>query len=75
MLICSEYHTLLAYLSEIGKIGIWGDSAFMNGNSYYYRKIHSLLGVIPIGFFLVEHLVTNYSAYNEGQAGFQEKIQ
>ncbi|MCL6459045.1 MAG: succinate dehydrogenase cytochrome b558 subunit [Gorillibacterium sp.] len=46
----------------------------MNRNSYYYRKIHSLLGVIPIGFFLIEHLLTNYSAYNEGQAGFQKKI-
>jgi succinate dehydrogenase / fumarate reductase cytochrome b subunit len=47
----------------------------MHGNSYYYRKIHSLLGVIPIGFFLIEHLITNYSAYNEGREGFQKAIE
>lgn len=47
----------------------------MKGNSYYFRKIHSLLGVVPIGFFLLEHLITNYSAYNEGAEGFNEKIE
>ncbi|MGE7182637.1 succinate dehydrogenase cytochrome b558 subunit [Peribacillus sp. NPDC006672] len=26
------------------------------------RRLHSLLGVIPIGLFLLEHLVTNYMA-------------
>jgi|GEM_PF-3722176 len=24
-------------------------------NSYYSRKLHSLLGVVPLGFFLIEH--------------------
>ncbi|MEO3946899.1 succinate dehydrogenase cytochrome b558 subunit [Gorillibacterium sp. CAU 1737] len=47
----------------------------MKGNSYHYRKIHSLLGVFPVGFFLLEHLITNYSAYNEGPEGFQSKIE
>lgn len=47
----------------------------MKGNSYYYRKIHSLLGVFPVGFFLLEHLITNYSAYNEGHEGFIRKIE
>ncbi|WP_058302347.1 succinate dehydrogenase cytochrome b558 subunit [Gorillibacterium timonense] len=47
----------------------------MKGNSYYYRKIHSLLGVFPVGFFLLEHLITNYSAYNEGHEGFIQKIE
>jgi len=27
----------------------------MSGKSYFYRKLHSLLGVIPVGAFLVEH--------------------
>jgi succinate dehydrogenase / fumarate reductase cytochrome b subunit len=45
----------------------------MTGNSYYFRKIHSLLGVIPVGFFLIEHLLTNYSAV-EGHAAFIKQI-
>lgn len=46
----------------------------MNGNSYFYRKLHSLLGVIPVGGFLVEHLLTNYAAFNEGHEGFIENV-
>ncbi|WP_040952984.1 succinate dehydrogenase cytochrome b558 subunit [Gorillibacterium massiliense] len=46
----------------------------MKGNSYHFRKIHSLLGVIPVGFFLVEHLITNYSAYNEGHQAFIDNV-
>lgn len=47
----------------------------MNGNSYYFRKIHSLLGVVPVGFFLIEHLITNYAAFNEGHEGFVKQIE
>ncbi|MDF2647857.1 MULTISPECIES: succinate dehydrogenase cytochrome b558 subunit [unclassified Paenibacillus] len=43
------------------------------GNSYYFRKIHSLLGVIPVGFFLVEHLLSNYEA-TKGPAAFVEMV-
>ncbi|WP_127585788.1 succinate dehydrogenase cytochrome b558 subunit [Paenibacillus koleovorans] len=46
----------------------------MTGNSYYYRKLHSLLGVIPVGFFLVEHLLTNYEAFRGGADGHQSFI-
>jgi succinate dehydrogenase / fumarate reductase cytochrome b subunit len=45
----------------------------MTGNSYYFRKIHSLLGVIPVGFFLIEHLLTNYTAVR-GHAEFIDQI-
>jgi succinate dehydrogenase / fumarate reductase cytochrome b subunit len=45
----------------------------MNGNSYYFRKIHSLLGVIPVGFFLIEHLLTNYAAV-DGHVAFVRQI-
>ncbi|NEW08505.1 succinate dehydrogenase [Paenibacillus sp. SYP-B3998] len=45
----------------------------MTGNSYYFRKIHSLLGVIPVGFFLIEHLLTNYEA-TKGHAAFVDQI-
>jgi succinate dehydrogenase / fumarate reductase cytochrome b subunit len=47
----------------------------MTGNSYYYRKLHSLLGVIPLGFFLVEHLLTNYAAFRGGEEGHAEFIE
>lgn len=44
-------------------------------NSYFNRKLHSLLGVIPVGFFLIEHLLTNYSAFKGGHAGFLEHVE
>ncbi|CAM3427667.1 succinate dehydrogenase cytochrome b558 subunit [Marinicrinis lubricantis] len=47
----------------------------MKLNSYYSRKLHSLLGVIPLGFFLLEHLYTNFEAYNAGEEGFNEAVQ
>lgn len=43
-------------------------------NSYYSRKLHSLLGVIPVGFFLIEHLLTNYKAFSGGHTGFMEQV-
>ncbi|RPF55432.1 succinate dehydrogenase cytochrome b558 subunit [Aquisalibacillus elongatus] len=27
---------------------------------FFYRRLHSLLGVIPVGIFLMQHLVVNY---------------
>ncbi|WP_166240536.1 succinate dehydrogenase cytochrome b558 subunit [Paenibacillus turpanensis] len=47
----------------------------MKGNSYFYRKLHSLLGVIPLGFFIVEHLITNYAAHQRGAEGFYEAVE
>src|SRR5699024_120314 len=29
---------------------------------YFSRRLHSLLGVVPIGIFVVQHLVVNYFA-------------
>lgn len=46
----------------------------MTGNSYYYRKLHSLLGVVPVGLFLIEHLLTNYEAFNSGHQGFIDQV-
>jgi succinate dehydrogenase / fumarate reductase cytochrome b subunit len=46
----------------------------MSAKSYYYRKLHSLLGVIPVGFFLIEHLLTNYTAFKEGPQGFIDQV-
>lgn len=46
----------------------------MKVNSYYSRKLHSLLGVIPLGAFLVEHMITNYEAFNSGPEGFADAV-
>ncbi|NDI36809.1 succinate dehydrogenase cytochrome b558 subunit [Chengkuizengella sediminis] len=46
----------------------------MKLNSFYSRKLHSLLGVIPLGLFLVEHMLTNYEAFNAGKEGFIESV-
>lgn len=46
----------------------------MKGNSFYSRKLHSLLGIIPLGFFIVEHMLTNYSAFEGGKEGFNSSV-
>ncbi|PWU68217.1 succinate dehydrogenase cytochrome b558 subunit [Gracilibacillus dipsosauri] len=34
----------------------------MENREFFYRRLHSLLGVIPIGIFLIQHLVVNHFA-------------
>ena len=42
----------------------------MAGNrEYFNRRLHSLLGVIPVGLFLTQHLVVNHFA-TEGEEAF-----
>ena len=38
------------------------------GNSYLWRKLHSLLGILPLGAFLVEHLLSNFEALKGAEA-------
>ena len=52
----------------------------MAGNrEFFHRRLHSLLGVIPVGLFLIMHLVLNYNAtkgpeaFNKA-AGFMENL-
>ncbi|MFD0960340.1 succinate dehydrogenase cytochrome b558 subunit [Paenibacillus chungangensis] len=46
----------------------------MKGNSYFSRKLHSLLGIIPLGGFIVVHAVTNYQAFERGPEGFNNGV-
>lgn len=46
----------------------------MSSNSYFSRKLHSLLGVVPLGLFLIEHMLTNFSAYEGGPQGFKDSV-
>ena len=42
----------------------------MAGNrEYFNRRLHSLLGVIPVGLFLTQHLVVNHFA-TKGEEAF-----
>lgn len=41
---------------------------------YINRKLHSLLGVIPVGLFLLVHLSINYSATN-GPKAFEQSVE
>lgn len=42
--------------------------------SFVSRRLHSLLGVIPVGAFLLEHLLVNYFA-TRGPEAYQEKVE
>ncbi|SMO36223.1 succinate dehydrogenase cytochrome b558 subunit [Melghirimyces algeriensis] len=46
----------------------------MKHRSFFNRRLHSLLGVIPVGFFVVEHLITNYEA-TKGVNAYVEQVE
>ena len=43
------------------------------GHSFLLRKLHSLSGIVPIGAFLVEHLVSNFEAL-KGPAAYAAQV-
>jgi len=43
------------------------------GHSFFWRRLHSLTGIIPVGAFLVEHLISNAFATN-GRAAYNEQV-
>src|SRR3984885_2477510 len=43
------------------------------GNSYLWRKLHSLSGIIPIGAFLVEHIISNFETLN-GPLAYAQQV-
>lgn len=45
-----------------------------NQRGFLNRRLHSLLGVIPVGFFLLEHLLTNYYA-TKGAPEFIKQVE
>src|SRR5580692_10835585 len=34
------------------------------GHSFFWRKLHSLTGIVPIGAFLIEHIISNFETVN-----------
>jgi succinate dehydrogenase / fumarate reductase cytochrome b subunit len=43
------------------------------GTSFFWHKLHSLLGIIPLGAFLLEHLLSNFEALN-GPAAYGAQV-
>jgi succinate dehydrogenase / fumarate reductase cytochrome b subunit len=43
------------------------------GNSFFWRKLHSLTGIVPVGVFLLEHFVSNAEALN-GPAAYAAQV-
>ncbi|MCJ8013928.1 succinate dehydrogenase cytochrome b558 subunit [Paenibacillus sp. KQZ6P-2] len=43
-------------------------------NGYYSRKLHSLLGVIPLSLFFIEHVLTNFGAFEGGPDRFNAGV-
>jgi succinate dehydrogenase / fumarate reductase cytochrome b subunit len=63
----------------VGKNHLWGEKGMAGNREFFNRKLHSLLGVIPVGLFLVQHFVINHfatrgaSAFNQA-AHFMENL-
>ncbi len=43
------------------------------GHSFFWRKLHSLTGIVPIGAFLVEHIVSNFETWN-GPLAYAQQV-
>lgn len=43
------------------------------GYSFVWRRLHSLSGIVPIGAFLIEHIVSNFEAL-KGPAAYAEQV-
>lgn len=43
------------------------------GHSFLLHKLHSLSGIVPIGAFLIEHLVSNFEAL-KGPAAYAQQV-
>jgi succinate dehydrogenase / fumarate reductase cytochrome b subunit len=43
------------------------------GTSFFWRKLHSLLGIIPLGAFLLEHIFSNFEALG-GPAAYGTQV-
>src|ERR1700759_5166049 len=43
------------------------------GHSFFWRRLHSLTGIVPIGAFLIEHIVSNFEAVN-GPLAYAQQV-
>ena len=45
----------------------------MNNTDFYIRRLHSLLGIVPVGFFLIEHIFS-ISSVLAGPSAFDNTV-
>lgn len=43
------------------------------GTTFIWRKLHSLSGIVPIGAFLIEHLISNWEAF-DGPVAYGKQV-
>lgn len=43
------------------------------GHSFLWRKLHSLTGIVPIGAFLIEHIISNFEIVN-GPLAYAQQV-
>lgn len=43
-------------------------------NHFFWRRLHSLTGIVPVGGFLIFHLYTNFLAFAKGAEVFNEHV-
>lgn len=43
------------------------------GHSFFWHKLHSLSGIVPIGAFLLEHILSNFEAIN-GPLAYAQQV-
>jgi succinate dehydrogenase / fumarate reductase, cytochrome b subunit len=43
------------------------------GHSFFWRRLHSLSGIVPIGAFLVEHIISNFETWN-GPLAYAQQV-
>jgi succinate dehydrogenase / fumarate reductase cytochrome b subunit len=43
------------------------------GHSFLWRRLHSLSGIIPIGAFLIEHIISNFETWN-GPLAYAQQV-
>ncbi len=48
--------------------------SWLSRNHFLVRRLHSLTGIIPVGAFLIEHLLTNSLALR-GPEAFNKQVQ
>src|ERR1700720_4058341 len=44
------------------------------GHSFFWRRLHSLTGIVPIGLFLIEHFVSNAFA-TKGPGAYTQQVE
>ncbi|RMF82195.1 MAG: succinate dehydrogenase [Planctomycetota bacterium] len=59
MIVCDLRSPIAAARCTKGTLVSGADTGFLSRNHFLLRRLHSLSGVIPVGAFLINHLLTN----------------